>query len=268
MSETKSKSENENPSDSGGLSTLQGSATAFLHLPVTEGVIKAALAEYSRGDLSAAAVQNLAGGWLPIATAPKDGTVILTDKGSCAWAAPLEAFTHNYHGWYLCIHGESPQTGDEIYPVFPTHWMKYPSFAPNTQPDSPVPLKQKQIKELPPKDLNNTKDEVVNFSGETGSVQSLVGDARRERLNLGLLTLASWCRSRAMLPHNERTTATMLRKKMRELFAAVDKAGWAAASKAQGKNEPPHLVFDAEEAELVRIAEEEYRKPPWYKQFR
>jgi hypothetical protein len=57
--------------------------------------------------------------------------------------------------------------------------------------------------------------------------------ARIERLNRGLLTLASWCRSRTMFPHDEMTTQTMLRKKVEELVNAVDRAGWAESNKTQ-----------------------------------
>jgi hypothetical protein len=52
--------------------------------------------------------------------------------------------------------------------------------------------------------------------------------ARLDRLNHGLKTMGSWCQSRAMIPHDEQTTMTMLSRKVGELRSAVDKAGWRA----------------------------------------
>jgi hypothetical protein len=57
-----------------------------------------------------------------------------------------------------------------------------------------------------------------------------VSAARLERLNQGLLALGSWCRSRAIMQANERTTMTVLRRKVDELTSAVDRAGWGATN--------------------------------------
>lgn len=78
----------------------------------------------------------------------------------------------------------------------------------------------------------------------TCSAPTSIEDAITQRLNQGLLVLASWCRSRAMLSHNERTTRTMLRRKVDELFDAADRAGWAYTAKKMGKQLPQHLVSD------------------------
>jgi len=59
--------------------------------------------------------------------------------------------------------------------------------------------------------------------------------ARKERLNRGLLTLASWARSRAMGDYDSETTLNMLDRKVVELRSAVDKAGWASVAAANAK---------------------------------
>ena len=48
---------------------------------------------------------------------------------------------------------------------------------------------------------------------------------QRTRLNQGLLTLSSWCQSRASFDHDIDTTLTMLIRKANELREAVKKAG-------------------------------------------
>ena len=53
-------------------------------------------------------------------------------------------------------------------------------------------------------------------------------EARKERLDQGLRTLANWCLTRAMGDHDTETTLTMLEKKAAELRGKVMKAGWEA----------------------------------------
>lgn len=70
--------------------------------------------------------------WDPIATAPKNGTVILTDEGtSCYldqrnWGSPVK------NGWYLCFaDGNIPCCADDgmsISAIDPKVWMKLPTF--------------------------------------------------------------------------------------------------------------------------------------------
>lgn len=113
--------------------------------------------------------------------------------------------------------------------------------------------------------MNSTPENQTKTDGcgslplATGSALLSVAEARQQRLNRGLLTLASWCKSRAMFHHNEKTTATMLRRKVDELFDAVDKAGWAAQAKLQGDDDLA-LVFVEDASDLMRAAAEEYRR--------
>ncbi len=60
--------------------------------------------------------------------------------------------------------------------------------------------------------------------------------ARKERLNRGMLTLASWAQSRAMGEHDDETTLTMLERKTAELRSTVNKAGWDAVAAAHSPN--------------------------------
>ena len=73
-------------------------------------------------------LQNFIAGWLPIATAPKDGTTVITEKGSCA---------HKEGHWYSCVPGEPPLMGDEFWSYDPKHWMPYPSL-PNASDHGPI----------------------------------------------------------------------------------------------------------------------------------
>jgi hypothetical protein len=63
--------------------------------------------------------------------------------------------------------------------------------------------------------------------------------ARRERLNQGLLSLASWCQSRAVGDHDIETTLTMLCKKAEILPWRVAKAGEYALEKFRDNKTQP-----------------------------
>lgn len=68
--------------------------------------------------------------WTSMDTAPKDGTVILTDEGTATyvdqknWGSPVA------NGWYLCCsYGEVPSCADEgmsISLIEPKLWTKLP----------------------------------------------------------------------------------------------------------------------------------------------
>lgn len=60
--------------------------------------------------------------------------------------------------------------------------------------------------------------------------------ARKERLNRGLLTLASWAQIRATGEHDDETSLTMLERKTTELRAAVNKAGWDSVAASHSPN--------------------------------
>lgn len=64
--------------------------------------------------------------WQPISTAPLDGTVILTDWGTCAyvdqsgWGSPVR------EGWWLCCIGCQPNMNEDCGPLYPKIWMPIP----------------------------------------------------------------------------------------------------------------------------------------------
>jgi hypothetical protein len=60
---------------------------------------------------------------------------------------------------------------------------------------------------------------------KTMTEDQIIEAARRNRLNQGLLALASWCQSRAVDDHDIDTTLTMLCKKAEILPWRVSKAG-------------------------------------------
>ena len=65
----------------------------------------------------------------PIASAPRDGTVILTDAGTVCyvdqsgWGGPVT------DGWWLCEPGCQPQMPEDMYPVCPTKWAPIPELS-------------------------------------------------------------------------------------------------------------------------------------------
>jgi hypothetical protein len=61
-------------------------------------------------------------------------------------------------------------------------------------------------------------------------------NARRNRLNEGLRTISDWCAKRAEGDYDDSTTITMLLRKVNELPHQVDKAGWRALAEFD-KNE-------------------------------
>lgn len=61
-------------------------------------------------------------------------------------------------------------------------------------------------------------------------INKVCNAARRKRLCGGLMSLSNWCVSRAESDTNEATTLTILERKVCELRAAVDQAGWDAIS--------------------------------------
>jgi len=78
-------------------------------------------------------------------------------------------------------------------------------------------------REARPRERRRESADAASFTYDTACKE-----ARINRLNNGLKTLASWCHSRAILRHDEQTTMTMLFRKVSDLSLAVDKAGWRA----------------------------------------
>ena len=90
----------------------------------------------------------------------------------------------------------------------------------------------------PPKTPNRNSDVPAAFAAPHGwaNWRDACTSARKERLNRGLRTLASWAQSRAMGEHDDETTLTMLERKVSELRAAVNKAGWDSVAESYSPN--------------------------------
>lgn len=58
---------------------------------------------------------------------------------------------------------------------------------------------------------------------------SVIRAAREEAMRLGLVALARWLRARVQADHDEKTTMTMLSRKVCDIHARVRKAGARAA---------------------------------------
>jgi hypothetical protein len=69
--------------------------------------------------------------------------------------------------------------------------------------------------------------------------EQIIETARRNRLNQGLLVLASWCRSRAAGDHDIETTLTMLCKKADMLPWQIAKAGAVALQEFRDNQTQP-----------------------------
>ena len=90
----------------------------------------------------------------------------------------------------------------------------------------------------PPETPDCNHDAPASFAAPSGSAnwRAACTSARKERLNRGLRTLASWAQSRAMGDHDDETTLTMLERKTVELRAAVNKAGWDSVAASHSPN--------------------------------
>ena len=65
--------------------------------------------------------------WRPIETAPKDGTVILTDEGTAIWIDPEDWSCPMTKGWQLCTGGGTLVDEDgEGLMLSPLWWMPIP----------------------------------------------------------------------------------------------------------------------------------------------
>lgn len=78
---------------------------------------------------------------------------------------------------------------------------------------------------------------------ETNSISmtcsAAMEEARRQRLNEALGTLATWADQRERGDFNTETTLTMLARKVQETIDSVDKAGWRAAKEFE-QNQTGH----------------------------
>lgn len=68
-------------------------------------------------------------------------------------------------------------------------------------------------------------------AGTNENTTDILGYNARERLNMGLRSLASWCLSRAQFDHNIHTTLSMLKRKVQELEKVVTRAARAGEDK-------------------------------------
>jgi hypothetical protein len=72
--------------------------------------------------------------WQPIMTAKRDGTVILSDQGSCRWVTWACNGKNNDGAWYLCeVNGYIPSCVDwgietsQLDSPAPTRWVPFPT---------------------------------------------------------------------------------------------------------------------------------------------
>lgn len=65
--------------------------------------------------------------WEPIETAPRDGTVILTDCGTCAYVDQMNWGSPVSDGWWLCPIGDQPRMTDSG-PENPKWWIPIPTM--------------------------------------------------------------------------------------------------------------------------------------------
>jgi hypothetical protein len=68
----------------------------------------------------------------PIESAPRDGTVILTNDGVATYVDPKNWGSPVTKGWYTCTtQGDIPSCADygmSISGISPTHWMPLPDW--------------------------------------------------------------------------------------------------------------------------------------------
>jgi len=89
-----------------------------------------------------------------------------------------------------------------------------------------------------PEPGSTTNPETVAMQSIPETDDQIIDKAQRDRLNQGLLALASWCSSRAMASHDTDTTLTMLERKVNDLRHKMMKAGWAAINARYAESKP------------------------------
>lgn len=70
--------------------------------------------------------------WQPINTAPMDGTVVLTDRGTACYVDQRQWGSPVTDGWYLCdSYGDIPscaEDGMSISSIHPNAWQEMPEY--------------------------------------------------------------------------------------------------------------------------------------------